>query len=116
MKINRLARVIMSLAIASSLTLGLLPKSDDTVMADTTEVQIGDESGSDYYSPSYTFFNYSVTQQIYTASDLGNLSGTIEYISFNMASETSISRNIDLYLMDTDKTGFTSKTDWLSFT
>ena len=85
-------------------------------MADTTEVQIGDESGSDYYSPSYTFFNYSVTQQIYTASDLGNLSGTIEYISFNMASETSISRNIDLYLMDTDKTGFTSKTDWLSFT
>ena len=115
MKIGKLARVLTSTVVMASLMFGLLPNMGYSVMADTTEVQIGNESGYDNYSPAYIFYRYSVTQQIYTASELNNIGGTIEYISFNMRSEDSITRTVAFYLMDTDKTSFANKTDWLSF-
>lgn len=115
MKIGKLARVLTSTVVMASLMFGLLPNMGYSVKADTTEVQIGDESGNDYYSPSYTLYRYSVTQQIYTASELNNIGGTIEYISFNMYTSDSITRTVAFYLMDTDKTSFANGTDWLSF-
>ena len=115
MKLGKLARVLTSTVVMASLMFGLLPNMGYSVKADTTEIQIGDESGYDYYSPSNTLWCYSVTQQIYTASELNNIGGTIEYISFNMYSQESITRTVAFYLMDTDKTSFANGTDWLSF-
>ena len=45
------------------------------------EVIIGEGTGTTYYFPNDNFFNYSATQQIYTAEEIG-MGGTITAISF----------------------------------
>ncbi len=81
-------------------------------------------SGTDAFTmlPSYTYYNYSVTQQIYTADEIVidgvNTTGNITSVAFNVKTATSaanaMTRTIDVYLQHTDKVSFTSGTDMVN--
>ena len=78
-------------------------------------VEIGDGgTATNSYLPSYSFYNYSLTQQIYTAAEIGT-AGTINSIAFyNGGSEKT--RVYDLYMVNTTKSSFASTTDWITVT
>ena len=76
-----------------------------------TEVTIGSGTSTNAYLPTYAYYNYSLTEQIYTAAEIGQ-AGTITAVSFKVSNSKSTTRNVDLYLKHTTKTAFTSKTGW----
>ncbi|MBR5082225.1 MAG: C10 family peptidase, partial [Bacteroidales bacterium] len=78
-------------------------------------VMIGDGGdATNEYLPSYSFYKYSLSQQIYTAEEIG-LACTIKSIAFynDGAAKT---RNYDMYLVHTDKTVFSGNRDWIAVT
>jgi hypothetical protein len=76
-----------------------------------TDVEVGDGgTASDTYLPTYSYYKYSLTQQIYTPDEIG-MAGTISAIAFkNTVVERT--RNISIYMVETDKETFANKTDW----
>ena len=78
-------------------------------------IEIGDQSATTGYLPYYTFFNHTLTQQIYKAEEIG-LDGMIYAISFdytgNQASD--LTNTIDVYIKHTSKSLFEYNTDWES--
>ena len=63
------------------------------------------------YIPTYTYYDYSITNQIYTAAELGG-ANTFSSITFYVSSGSQ-TRNVDIYMGETDKTSFTSNSDWI---
>lgn len=80
--------------------------------ARATYVEIGDGGTlNNQYLPGYNYYKYSLTQQIYTAEEIGG-SGTILSIAFkNTGAEKT--RTYSVYMLATDKETFESKTDWV---
>ena len=75
------------------------------------DMNIGSGTTTSSYMPSYSFYNYSYTQQVYLASEL-NGPNTFHSISFNCTSLSSNpTRTYQIFLMHTDQTGPTSA--WL---
>jgi hypothetical protein len=77
------------------------------------EVTIGDTSSTttQYTLPVNMFFNYSLTQQIYTADEIG-MAGTINSISFEYTNTGSFTmNNVQVYMLNVDKTEFAGTTD-----
>ena len=75
-------------------------------------IEIGTGTSTHNYLPTYNYYNYSMTEQIYTANEIG-MAGTISCIAFyNEGAEKT--RTLDFYLKATDKTAFSSKTDWVT--
>ena len=68
-------------------------------------------TGSTPYLPSYSYYNYGLSEQIYTPSELGG-STTINSISLFNAGNTK-TRTYDIYMMHTTKNSFSSGTDWV---
>ena len=62
--------------------------------------------------PVNTTYNYGLTEQIYTAAEIGQ-SGTIYSLAFYNSSE-SVTRNIDIYMVNTDKSSFSNGYDWVT--
>ena len=62
--------------------------------------------------PTTNFYNYSFSEQIYTAEEIGG-SGVITSLSF-LDLTADFSRNIALYLVHTDKTAFDNGIDWIN--
>ena len=81
--------------------------------AKAVEVVVGDEesTGTQYTLPVNMFYNYSLTQQIFTAQEIG-MAGTITSISFyyNVATAFSMN-NIQVFMVNTTKEAFASNTD-----
>jgi len=73
-------------------------------------------SGTSTYTnlPLNSFYNFSFSQQIYTVAELGS-SGLIESIEFYNASNES-TRNLNLYIVSTDKDSFDATNDWVTVT
>ena len=82
------------------------------------EIQIGSGISTDYNLPTHSNYDYSLTQQIYTAEEIetaGGGDGTINSISFyNAGSEKT--RTLDVYLANTDKASFANSSDWIAIT
>ena len=58
---------------------------------------------------------YTLSEQLYTASDLGvSGAGVIYSIGFYNAATEGRTRQCDLYLVNTDKTAFSSTSDWIT--
>ena len=76
--------------------------------------QAGSGNDNNNYLPSYNYFNYSLSQQIYTPAEVGS-AGTLTAIQFYNAG-TEKTRTYDLYIVHTAKTSFTSNTDWIAVT
>ncbi|MBR5726032.1 MAG: fibronectin type III domain-containing protein, partial [Muribaculaceae bacterium] len=79
--------------------------------AANAQVQIGSGTSTNQNLPSYSYYNYSVTQQIYTADEIA-ASGDITSIAFYNGG-TAKARKYNIYLAHTDKTAFESGTDWI---
>ena len=68
------------------------------------------------FLPNANFYRYSLSQQIFTAAEIG-MSGEITALSFFCTNNPSDrSRVLDVYMVHTDKTVFESNTDWISVT
>ena len=77
-------------------------------------VYLGDHSmANNYFLPSYSFYNYSLSEQIYTADEIGE-AGLINCIAFYNAGAETRTRTYHIYLAMTNKTAFSSPTDWIS--
>ena len=87
--------------------------NDRTLVAtfiQATEVGTGETTNN--YLPSYSYYNRAMTQQIYTADEIGT-AGTISCMAFyNEGAERT--RTYDFYLATTEKSSFNSNTDWIT--
>lgn len=80
----------------------------------TKTVQIGNAQKSDYDLPVNTFYNYSLTQQIYTAAEIGT-EGTITAIAFDYAHSQKLSMSgVKMYMKAVSKSKFDSRSDMVS--
>ena len=86
--------------------------SDRTLVAMFVQaIEIGEGTSANTYLPSYSFYNYTLSQQIYTAEEIGT-AGTINSIAFyNEGGERT--RTYDLYLATTEKSSFSDNIDWI---
>lgn len=75
------------------------------------DIPIGNETNTTTYFPSYCFYNYSYTQQVYLASEL-NGPNDLHSISFNCATVNTPNRECKIYLMHTTENSVA--TSWLS--
>ncbi|MBO6026520.1 MAG: fibronectin type III domain-containing protein, partial [Bacteroidales bacterium] len=66
-----------------------------------TTVTIGDGTSTDYYTPIGTYYNYSITEQLYTAEEIG-MAGTISSISFYYAGTAAKDFPITVYMANVD--------------
>ncbi|MBO7446605.1 MAG: fibronectin type III domain-containing protein, partial [Bacteroidales bacterium] len=64
------------------------------------------------YLPLYSFYNNTLSEQIYTSNEVG-MAGSISAISFFNGGSAK-SPNLKIYMVNTDKTEFTNSTDWLT--
>ena len=95
-----------------------MPSYDVTVSAvfattSSGDVTIGSGTATNngQYLPSYTYYNYSLTQQIYTVAEVGE-AGTITAIAFQVSNSKAATRTLDIYMVPTTKDAFTSTTGW----
>jgi gingipain K len=99
--------------VSSELSFSFTATSDRDLVANFIQaIEIGTGTSTHNYLPTYNYYNYSMTEQIYTADEIG-VAGTINSIAFyNEGAEKT--RTLDFYLKATDKESFSSKTDWVT--
>ena len=78
-----------------------------------TLVNVGSCSSTQSFLPSASQFDYTVSEQIYTATEIGD-AGIINSISF-FNTGSAVTRNLDIYLVHTNKTEFYGD-DWVPVT
>ncbi|MCQ2318344.1 MAG: choice-of-anchor J domain-containing protein [Bacteroidales bacterium] len=85
-----------------------------TSLLKADEVTIGDPAGTSTSTnfPVYSYYNYSFSQQIYTAEEIGT-GGTINSLTMWLKNSTSCSRNVQIYMKNVEKNAFESMTDWV---
>ena len=81
------------------------------------EVTIGDPTATttNNYLPAYSLYEYAISQQIYTADEIG-VAGTINTLTMWLKNSSSYARNINVYMAEIEASEFTSNTDWVSMT
>ena len=67
------------------------------------DVTVGDGTSTNSFLPSYSFYNYSYTQQLFTAEEMGGMPRSLESVTFDMANY-SVTRTYKIYLMHTSAT------------
>ena len=72
---------------------------------------IGTGTNTSTYFPSHSLYNYSLTEQIYTSTELEGITTITSISFFNAGAERT--RLYDVYLVNTDKASFTGGTDWI---
>lgn len=80
-----------------------------------SEVVVGEGSTAAVnYIPVYFYYtNYSYSQQIYKASEIGD-ARSIDHLQIQYFYGTSYSRNVEIYLGHTGKSSFSTNYDWVS--
>ena len=86
-------------------------KHSSGTTGDLPETQIGSGTSTNSYLPTYNLYNYSLSEQIYTGEEIGE-AGYINSISFYPVG--NITRNLKIYMANTDKETFTSGSDWVA--
>ena len=77
--------------------------------AEIVEIGVGG-TATNSYIPIYEFYNYSITQQIYTADEIG-MAGTINSVAFYATG--SATRTVDVFMVNTTVSSFASNNDWI---
>ena len=74
-------------------------------------VAVGEAASTNAVLPSYSYYNYTLSQQIYTAAEIGEagLIGSIAF--FNTGYQKT--RNLTIYMVNTTKSAFGSNSDWI---
>ena len=78
------------------------------------EIVIGTNDYQYNYSPVNAYFNYSLTEQIYTAQEIGT-AGTINAVSFYAVNNSAV-RDINVYMVNTTKSEYDANNDWILVT
>lgn len=101
------------------LTLNVAAQTTDPIP--TVTIGSGTETSGDF--PTYAYCDYSYTQQLYTASELGATGGAIMNLGFCYQKDEyawdpieEFARTLDIYIVSTDKTAFDDENDWMSVT
>ena len=82
--------------------------------ADVVEIGSLDGATSNTYLPMNSLYNYSYTQQIYTADEMG-MGGTINSITMWMYGTATLpARTFSIYMKEVDKNDFSGNTDWVT--
>jgi len=87
--------------------------ADDPCIDCLDSTIVGTGTSSTYSIPINTFYNYSYSQQIYTAAELNGIVGRIPCISFQYIYTSPQSKNIVIYMGNTSKNAFANSTDWI---
>ena len=76
-------------------------------------VSSGDSTGSSYYAPVNNYYNYSLSEMIFDADELGGPM-VIDTIGFYLGSMNPMTRATDvrIYMKYTQRDGFASTTDY----
>ena len=77
---------------------------------------IGSGTSKAYNLPFNTNYKFNLTEQIYTADEMGAKSRTISSISFYKKGTVSCQRTIAIYLVNTEKSSFSSDADLIHVT
>ncbi len=77
-------------------------------------VIIGEYSASHSYLPCRSYNKYSLSQQIYTADEIGTACEISSVSFFNTGARKT--RNFNIFMTHTDKVTFDSSTDWIPVT
>lgn len=93
--------------------LNYTPRADGEVV----DVMIGDSTATttDSYLPTYSLYDYSFTQQIYTADEIG-YGGTINSLTMWLKNNSSYARNLNVYMKETGDASFADGSSWVSMT
>ena len=78
-------------------------------------VTVGEKTTIDARIPSHTWWNYSYSQQIYTASEINHAAGNIEKIAF-FTNATAYTRTVKVYMQNVTKGSFATNEDWIEVT
>ena len=81
-------------------------------LAQAQSYQVGSGTSTNSILPGNCYYRHSLTQQIYTAEELG-LPGTITSIAFYNGGTADLSRAYDIYMVNTDKAAFANTSDWI---
>ncbi|MBO7586282.1 MAG: C10 family peptidase, partial [Bacteroidales bacterium] len=100
--------------VADSLILTSGSYSLTVALNGTDKVIVGSGTATNAYLPSYSYYSYSLTQQIYTPAEIGTPGYIYSIDIYNEGLEQT--RNLDLYLVHTDKQTFANGTDWIPVT
>ena len=93
----------------------MIVRGEDEGTGHRNIVTIGDGSTTNnQYLPSYSYYNYSLTQQLYTAAEIGQ-AGNISSIAFYNGG-TEKTRSYTIYMVNTNKSVFSSSYDWIPVT
>ena len=76
-------------------------------------VVVGNGTNTTYYIPINTFYNYSFSEQIYTANELSDISGRINCISFQYIYSSDQEKDFVVYMGNTNKSSFANSSDWI---
>ena len=76
-------------------------------------IPIGEGSATSPNAPAYAYYNYSISQMLYTANQIG-IDGNIDTIAFNV-DENSTSRTWTIYMAEVNQTDLTSPVPGSSF-
>ncbi|MBR4647480.1 MAG: fibronectin type III domain-containing protein [Bacteroidales bacterium] len=76
------------------------------------KVTIGSGTSTSNCLPLHNYYNYSLTQQIYTTEELGE-AGDILSIDFYKNNTIQCNRDLDIYMVSTTKSSFSSSSDWI---
>ena len=82
----------------------------------SSKLLIGSGNGTSELLPFSNWYYYNLTQQIYTAEELGKKAGAIMSLDFFRTDDKECDNTIEIYLVKTDKTKFDSNKDWISVT
>ena len=77
-------------------------------------IAVGEAQASNIYLPSYSTYNYSLSQQIYTAEEIGIACDINSLSFFNTGYQKT--RSYSIYMVHTDKSSFLNYNDWISVT
>lgn len=75
---------------------------------------IGSGEATNFYLPSYSYYKYTLSQQIYTPDEIGE-ARSIKAFSYYNAGHTE-TRSYDIYMVHTDKSTFNNDKDWITVT
>ena len=78
------------------------------------DVEVGSASTTNAYVPTYIYYGNTLSQQIYTADEIGQ-AGVITGMKIHVANGTTRTRKIKVYMANVEKTSFTSSSDWVVF-
>ena len=76
----------------------------------TTQKVIGSGTEMSESLPTKIFYNYSLAEQIYTSTEMGH-SGAI--LSIDFYCNNTGTRNLDIYMVNTEKSSFNAQNDWI---